>query len=117
MIYIFDNGESYSNHALYFVEAPDDFGEWFDGVYRPWVDGIEYRPLMIVAMAPSVERRERGPFSLRPIRKGYEVDIEDEPSLYELLTMPAVDFLAQIVEQGRDGKPRPCYRLEIEKGG
>jgi len=28
--------------------------------------------------------------------------------------MPAVDFLAKIVEQKRDGKPRPRYRLETE---
>jgi hypothetical protein len=112
MIFIFDNGESYSNHALFFVDAPDDFGTWFDNVYRRWVNGIEYRPLMIVATAPAIERRERGPFSLCPIRKGYEVAIEDEPPLYELMTMPAVDFLAKFVEQTRDGQPRPRYRLE-----
>ena len=114
MIYIFDNGESYSNHALFFVDAPDDFGEWFNGVYRQWIDGAEYRPLMIVATAPAIERRERGPFGLRPIRKGYEVAIEDEPPLYEFSTMPAVDFLAKFVEQTRDGLPRPRYRLEAE---
>ena len=28
-----------------------------------------------------------------------------------------VDFLAKIVEQARDGKPRPRYRLEDERGG
>jgi hypothetical protein len=67
---------------------------------------------MIVATAPTVERRERGPFSLRPIRKGYEVAIEDEPPLYELSTMPAVEFLTKFVEQTRDGQPRPRYRLE-----
>jgi hypothetical protein len=122
MIFVFDNGESYSNHALFFVDAPDDFGEWFDGVYRPWVDGIEYRPLMIVATAPAIERRERGPYVLRPIKKGTadsawpaaEVAIEEEPPLYEFTTMPAVDFLAKIVEQERDGQPRPRYRLEAE---
>jgi hypothetical protein len=114
MIYIFDNGESYSNHALFFVDAPDDFAEWFNGVYRPWIDGAEYRPLMIVAMAPAIERRERGPFGLRPIRKGYEVSIEEEPPLYEFSTMPVVDFLTKFVEQKRDGEPRPRYRLEDE---
>jgi hypothetical protein len=114
MIFIFDNGESYSNHALFFVDAPDDFGAWFNDVYRPWVDGIEYRPLTIVGTAPAVERRERGPFTLRPIKKGWEVSIEDEPPLYEFLTMPVLDFLAKIVEQTRDGQPRPRYRLEDE---
>ena len=111
MIFVLDNGESYSNHALYFVEAPDDFGTWFNEVYRPWVDGSEYRPLMIVATAPAVERRERGSYNLRPIRVGYETAIEDEP-MHEFTTMSALDFLAKIVEQKRDGKPRPRYRLE-----
>jgi hypothetical protein len=114
MIWIFDNGEAFSNHALFFVDAPEDFGEWFNGVYRFWVDGGEYRPLMIVATAPSVERRERGPYSVRPIRKGYETPIEDEP-MQEFSTMSVVDFLAKIVEQERDGEPRPRYRLEKKR--
>ena len=113
MIFIFDNGEVCSNHALFFVDAPADFGAWFDDVYRPWIDGAEYRPLMIVATAPAVERRERGSYNLRPIKEGYEVSIEEEP-MHEFSTMPVVDFLAKIVEQERDGKPRPRYRLEIE---
>jgi hypothetical protein len=112
MIFIFDNGESYSNHALFFVDAPEDFGEWFDDVYRRWIDGSEYRPLMIVATAAAIERRERGPYSVRPVKKNYETSIEEEPPLYEFTTMPAVDFLAKIVEQERDGQPRPRYRLE-----
>jgi hypothetical protein len=66
MIFIFDNGEVYSNHALYFVDAPEDFGAWFNDVYLPWIDGAEYRPLMIVATAPAVERRERVPYNPRP---------------------------------------------------
>ena len=115
MIYIFDNGESYSNHALYFVEAPEDFGAWFNDVYRSWVDGAEYRPLMIVAMAPSIEQRAAIPFNLRPIRN-YEVPFEEEPER-EFSTMPVIDFLAKIVEQARDGEPRPRYRLEGKRGG
>jgi hypothetical protein len=66
MIYIFDNGEVYSNHALYFVDAPEDFGAWFNDVYLPWVDGAVYRPLMIVATAPAVERRIE---NVRPARE------------------------------------------------
>ena len=112
MIFIFDNGEVFSNHALYFVEAPEDFGAWFDSVYRPWVDGSEYRPLMIVATAPSIEQRERGPYSLRAIKEGFEVSIDEEPPLQEFSTMPVADFLAKILEQKRDGEPRPRYRLE-----
>jgi len=112
MIFIFDNGEVFSNHALYFVEAPADFGVWFNSVYRPWIDGIEYRPLMIVATAPAVERRERVPYKPRPLDK-FDMSIEDDP-MHEFSTMPVVDFLAKIVVQERDGKPRPRYRVEIE---
>jgi len=112
MIFIFDNGEVFSNHALYFVDAPVDFGTWFDGVYLPWIDGAVYRPLMIVATAPAVERRERVPYTPRPIDK-FDLSIEDDP-MHEFSTMPVVDFLAKIVVQERDGKPRPRYRLEIE---
>jgi hypothetical protein len=110
MIFIFDNGEAFSNHALFFVDAPEDFGAWFDGVYRPWIDGAEYRPLMIVATAPAVERRERVPYKPRPLDK-FDMGIEDDP-MHEFSMMPVVDFLAKIVEQVRDGKPRPRYRLE-----
>jgi hypothetical protein len=112
MIFIFDNGEAFSNHALYFVDAPADFESWFDGVYRPWIDGAEYRPLMIVATAPAVERRERIPYNPRPADK-LDLPIEEFP-LREFTTMPVVDFLAKIVEQKRDGEPRPHYRLEAE---
>jgi len=112
MIFIFDNGEVFSNHALYFVDAPADFGVWFNSVYRPWIDGAEYRPLMIVATAPAVERRERVPYNPRPIDK-FDLSIEDDP-MHEFSTMSVVDFLAKIVVQERDGRPRPHYRLEIE---
>ena len=112
MIYIFDNGEVYSNHTLYFVDAPEDFGAWFNDVYRSWIDGTEYRPLMVVATAPAVERCERVPYNPRPVDK-LDLPIEDDP-MHEFSTMPVVDFLAKIVEQERDGKPRPRYRLEIE---
>ena len=115
MIYIFDNGEVYSNHALYFVDAPEDFGAWFNDVYRPWLDGVEYRPLMIVATAPAVERRERVAYNPRPVDK-LDLPIEDEP-MHEFSTMSAVDFLAKIIEQKRDGRPRPRYRLEDEQEG
>jgi hypothetical protein len=112
MIYIFDNGEVYSNHTLYSVDAPEDFGAWFNDVYRPWLDGTEYRPLMIVATAPAVERRERVPYTPRPVDK-FDLSIEDDP-MHEFSTMSVVDFLAKIVVRERDGRPRPRYRVEIE---
>jgi hypothetical protein len=110
MIYIFDNGEVYSNHALYFVDAPEDFGAWFNDVYRPWIDGAEYRPLMIVATAPTVERRERVPYNPRPVDQ-LDLPIEEFP-MREFSTMPVVDFLVKIVQQKRAGRLRPRYRLE-----
>jgi hypothetical protein len=115
MIFIFDNGEVFSNHALYFVEAPEDFSAWFNDVYLPWVDGAVYRPLMIVATAPAVERRERVPYKPRPLDK-FDMPIEDDP-MHEFSTMSVVDFLAKIVVQKRDGRLRPRYRLEDEQEG
>lgn len=35
--FIIDNGLRYSSHALYFVEAPDDFGAWIMTVLVPWL--------------------------------------------------------------------------------
>jgi|SRR5271157_2127054 len=35
--YVIDNGLRYSSKALYFVEAPSDFGKWFNGVLLPWL--------------------------------------------------------------------------------
>jgi hypothetical protein len=113
MIYIFDNGEAYSNHTLYFVKAPDDFGAWFNEVYRPWVDGIEYRPLMSVATTSAIQHLQRVPYTPRPAN-WLDLTIEEHP-MHELSTMSVVDFLAKAVEQERDGKPRPRYRLEVSK--
>jgi len=38
MTYIIDNGQMYSSHALYFVEAPEDFAEWLRDVLVPWLE-------------------------------------------------------------------------------
>jgi hypothetical protein len=35
MIYIIDNGGDYSEHVIFFVEAPADFGAWFRDVLTP----------------------------------------------------------------------------------
>jgi hypothetical protein len=111
MIYIFDNGEVYSNHMLYFVEAPDDFGTWFNEVYRPWVDGAEYRPLMIVGTTEALAWRSRLPYTPRPPEK-FDLSLEEDP-MREFSTMPATEFLErEDVIQERDGTPRPRYRLE-----
>ena len=64
---------------------------------------------MIVATAPAVERRERLPYNPRSVDK-FDLSIEDDP-MHEFSTMSVVDFLAKIVVQKRDGKPRPLYRL------
>jgi hypothetical protein len=39
--YVVDNGQSYSLQALYFVEAPDDFGQWLEQVLVPWLKDKE----------------------------------------------------------------------------
>jgi hypothetical protein len=36
-IFIIDNGQFVGCHRIYFVEAPRDFGAWFDGVLIPWL--------------------------------------------------------------------------------
>jgi hypothetical protein len=115
MIFILDNGKPYSDHALYFVEAPDDFERWFNVTYRPWVNGMEDGPLMIVAVAEKVEQRERIPYSLRPPSGQWGDDGSIEmPALHEFSTMPVAKFLeSNAVMQKRDGKPRPRYRLEV----
>jgi hypothetical protein len=42
------------------------------------------------------------------------LSLEDHP-MHEFSTMSVVDFLAKVVEQKRNGKPRPRYRLEVPK--
>jgi hypothetical protein len=114
MIYVIDNGESYSNHILYFVEAPEDFGTWFNDVYRPWVKGAEYRPLMIVGTANAVAWVPRLPFTPRPPER-FDLSLEDCP-MKEFSTIPVTKFLKrEDVMQERDGVPRPRYRLEVSK--
>jgi hypothetical protein len=120
MIYLMDNGEPYDDHILYFVEAPKDFGAWFNTVYRPWVDGAEYRPLMIVGTTNALAWVPRLPFTPhvavgdRPWASSMELSLEDSP-MKEVSTMSVRRFLAKVLEQERDGKPRPRYRLEVSK--
>lgn len=61
MIYIIDNGLDYSEHCYYFVEAPEDFGEWFMGDLMPWYqarDMIDSR-MKIVASTPVITWRDK----------------------------------------------------------
>jgi hypothetical protein len=112
MIYILDNGHPYSAHALYFVDAPADFEEWWNGVYRPWVDGAEEYALMIVGVADEIESREPPPHTLAPPPR-FSLRMAEDPPSHALSTMPVVKFLeSRALEQKRDGKPRPRYRLE-----
>jgi hypothetical protein len=112
MIYVIDNGQSYSNQTLYFVEAPEDFGAWFNEVYQPWVESAEYRPLMIVATTSALAWRPLLPYTPRPA-KSLGLPIEDHP-MKEFGTMDVVKFLkCKDVVQKRDGKPRSRYRLEV----
>ncbi|MGD0838017.1 MAG: hypothetical protein ABSB49_15365 [Polyangia bacterium] len=109
------NGKYYSDHALFFVEAPADFEHWWNNVYRPWVDGAEDYALMIAGVADEIEPREPPPYTLAPAGEGWGGDLRkyEDPPTYKLSTMPVVKFLkSSALEQKRDGKPRPRYRLE-----
>jgi hypothetical protein len=55
--YIIDNGRDYSDHALYFVEAPADFGAWFAKELVPWLRTRNMRGdrLKVVGTCQSVE--------------------------------------------------------------
>jgi hypothetical protein len=102
MIYIVHNGRPQSDHALHFVAAPDDFGAWFNEIYRPWADGTEEHPVTIVGIAPKVEWRED------PLGLGFSVRQSRGFS-----TMSGNQFLrSDAIVQERDGKPRPRYRSE-----
>ncbi len=35
--YLIDNGQRYSDHVVYFVEAPEDFGDWLEKTLIPWL--------------------------------------------------------------------------------
>lgn len=35
--YVIDNGLTYSSRALFFVEAPEDFGDWLTNTLVPWL--------------------------------------------------------------------------------
>ena len=102
MIYIIHKGQPHSDHALHFVSAPEDFGAWFNEIYRPWADGTEEHPVTIVGIAPKVEWRE-DPLGLgvgAPQPRGFS-------------TMSVNQFLrSDAIIQQRDGTPRPSYRLE-----
>jgi len=55
--YIIDNGHVYSDHALYFVQAPKDFGEWLEEVLVPWLKARDMRGdrLTVVGTCESVK--------------------------------------------------------------
>jgi hypothetical protein len=36
--FIIDNGGRYSDHAVYFVEAPLSFEKWFNGTLLTWLE-------------------------------------------------------------------------------
>jgi hypothetical protein len=102
MIYIIHKGRPHSDHALHFISAPDDFGAWFNEIYRPWADGMEEHPVTIVGIAPKVEWRED------PL--GLDVGV---PQPRGFSTMSVNQFLrSDAIIQQRDGTPRPSYKLE-----
>jgi len=105
----------YSNHALYFVDAPEDFGAWFNDVYRPWLRGTEYRPLMIGGHRRQRSSRERVPYNPSPVGQVRSVHQDDPCTSFS--TMPVVDFLAKIVEQKRTASPSALQARDRERTG
>jgi hypothetical protein len=102
MIYIIHNGRPRSDHVLYFVAARNDFGAWFNEIYRPWVDGAEEHPVTIVGVAPKVE------WSEDPLGLGLGA-----PQPRGFSTMSGNQFLkSDAIIQQRDGVPRPSYWSE-----
>jgi hypothetical protein len=100
MIYIVDNGQDYSDHRMYFVEAPQDFGQWWREKFEPWAKlPSDWRygvcDLSIVGVAPSVDWWHGGSY-------------------------PVVDWLREHIasddwcETEEGETPRPRYRLEAE---
>lgn len=54
--FIIDNGMDYSSHAIYFVEAPKNFGKWFEKTLVPWLRERNMRGDSMRILATSPER-------------------------------------------------------------
>ena len=98
MIYILDNGLMYSDHSLYFVQAPEDFGAWFEQTLVPWlkVRNLRGDRMTVVGTCRSVEwARDMHSMSL-------------EQFLGDDCVVEEIDYDETPPEH------RPCYRLETQ---
>jgi hypothetical protein len=98
MVFVIDNGQCYSSHTLYFVDAPKDFGAWFEEVLIPWLQSHAHIQgyMKIVATTTSL--------TWRSVKGG---------------TLDWDEFLGDIESYNYDEtplQPRPKYRLEESDG-
>jgi hypothetical protein len=93
--FIIDNGGRYSDHAVYFVEAPLSFEKWFNGTLLTWLEahGMHGEKLHIVGVAPTITWREGGIMSF--------TDFLDDDTIVE-----------QIDYSDSPSSPRPHYERE-----
>jgi hypothetical protein len=62
VIYIIDNGQPFSMHEIYFVEAASTFENWFDTILTPWRDANHYSKQTIIAVAPDFSWRDKSQY-------------------------------------------------------
>jgi hypothetical protein len=93
--FIIDNGGRYSDHAVYFVEAPLSFEKWFNGTLLTWLEAHDMHgeKLHIVGVAPTITWREGGIMSF--------TDFLDDDTIVE-----------QIDYSDSPSSPRPHYERE-----
>lgn len=60
MIFIIDNGESYSDHRTFFVRAHSDFRNWFGLQFLPWCQrSLYHSDYFILAESESLTWRSQ----------------------------------------------------------
>lgn len=60
MIFIIDNGESYSDHRTFFVRAHPSFRDWFGFQFLPWCQrSLHYSDYFILAESESLTWRAK----------------------------------------------------------
>ena len=86
--YVIDNGRIYSDHALYFVQAPEDFGQWLEQVLVPWLKSHDLtgKLMTIIGTCESIKwLRDRSPIApgefLDDVK---DVDYSEHPPVHRL---------------------------------
>ena len=74
MIYIIDNGRDYSDHGIYFIEAPPSFGVWFTEKFMPWMRAIRRQVPTIIGVAETIAWRVQKSGTPTDFIEGYRHD-------------------------------------------